>query len=218
MYDCIVGNVDNVREPGKPDPNWKPVIAVETRQQARPKGKPFPKLSVPEIIKNEISPDDIRTAQTEDDSMSKIRVYAQNNETFYTKRGKVKWYMKSGLVYRQYLSSKDDEICSQLVVPSKYRTIVIRLAHESIMSGHLATRRTVNRVLSEFHWPGIQADVKRFCQSCDVCQKTVPKSKVTKVPLLQIPFIDEPFRRVAVDLIVRYILPLTKVTIIFWSL
>ena len=69
------------------------------------------------------------------------------------------------------------------------------------MSGHLATRRTISRVLSEFHWPGIQADVKRFCQSCDVCQKTVPKGKVTKVPLQQMPFIDEPFRRVAVDLI-----------------
>ena len=201
VYDCIVGNVANVREPGKPDPNWKPVIAVETRQQAKSKGKPFPKLSVPEIIKDEISPDDIRTAQTEDNSMSKIRAYAQNNETFYTKRGKVKWYMKNGLVYRQYSSTKDDKICSQLVVPSKYRTLVIRLAHESIMSGHLATRRTVSRVLSEFHWPGIQADVKRFCQSCDVCQKTVPKGKITKVPLQQMPFIDEPFKRVAVDLI-----------------
>ena len=30
VYDLIVGNVDNVREPGKPDPVWKPVQTVET--------------------------------------------------------------------------------------------------------------------------------------------------------------------------------------------
>ena len=34
VYDLIVGNVDNVREPGKPDPDWKPVQTVETIEEA----------------------------------------------------------------------------------------------------------------------------------------------------------------------------------------
>ena len=134
--------------------------------------------------------------------MSKIRAYAQNNDTFYTKRGKVKWYMKNGLVYRQYSSTKDDKICSQLIVPSKYRTLVIRLAHESIMSGHLATRRTVSRVLSEFHWPGIQADILNvFVSLVTFAKRQCQKVRLPKYPLQQMPFIDEPFKRVAVDLI-----------------
>lgn len=45
------------------------------------------------------------------------------------------------------------------------------------------------------------ADVRRFCQSCDICQKVVPKGKVGKVPLGSMPLIDTPFKRVAVDII-----------------
>ena len=89
----------------------------------------------------------------------------------------------------------------QLVVPLKYRNLVLKLAHESIMAGHMGIARTVSRVLSEFFWPGVQADTKRYCRSCDICQRTIPKGKVKKVPLGKMPLIDEPFKRVAVDII-----------------
>ncbi|PIK37646.1 hypothetical protein BSL78_25517 [Apostichopus japonicus] len=55
--------------------------------------------------------------------------------------------------------------------------------------------------MSDFTWPGMQADVTRYCQSCDVCQRTLPKGRVTKVPLGSMPLIEEPFQRVAVDLV-----------------
>ena len=42
----------------------------------------------------------------------------------------------------------------------------------------------------------MQEDATRFCRSCDVCQQTLPKGKVTKVPL-----IDTPFKRIAMDLV-----------------
>ena len=79
----------------------------------------------------------------------------------------------------------------------------MKLAHDSLLAGHLGTQRTVGRVISEFFWPGVQSDIRRFCQSCDilVCQRTVHKHKVGKVPLERMPLIDEPFQRVAVDLV-----------------
>ena len=43
--------------------------------------------------------------------------------------------------------------------------------------------------------------VIRFCCSCDVCQRTVKKSNVKKVPLGSVPLIDTPFKRVAVDIV-----------------
>ena len=49
--------------------------------------------------------------------------------------------------------------------------------------------------------PGIQGDAGRFCKSCDVCQKTVNKGSVPKVPLQKIPLTDKPFKRVATDLV-----------------
>lgn len=69
------------------------------------------------------------------------------------------------------------------------------------MGGHQGIGRTTVKVSAHFAWPGMMADVKRFCQSCDVCQKTVQKGKVSRVPLGETPIIDTPFQRVAVDLV-----------------
>ncbi|XP_037779144.1 uncharacterized protein LOC119575564 [Penaeus monodon] len=48
---------------------------------------------------------------------------------------------------------------------------------------------------------GAGADVKRFCRSCSLCQRSSPKGKVKKVPLVAMPVINEPFARVAIDLV-----------------
>ena len=67
------------------------------------------------------------------------------------------------------------------------------------MSGHLGIKKTMDRVLTEFFWPGDCGDVSRFCKSGDICQMTIQKGPVTKVPWGKLPFIDQPFKRVAVD-------------------
>jgi len=77
----------------------------------------------------------------------------------------------------------------------------MKLAHESIMSGHQGVKKTYERTVAHFFWPGIHGDVERYCRSCDVCQRTVAKGRVTKVPLGKMPLMDSPFKRVAVDLI-----------------
>ncbi|XP_053406591.1 uncharacterized protein LOC128559314 [Mercenaria mercenaria] len=104
------------------------------------------------------------------------------------------------LIFETVVGDKKVET-KQIVVPKIYQKRVMSLAHESIVGGHLSVRKTVDRIQSSFHWPGISSDVTRFCRSCDICQKTVPKGKVQKVPLGEMPIIDAPFQRVAVDLI-----------------
>jgi len=74
-------------------------------------------------------------------------------------------------------------------------------AHNSMMGGHLGIKKTTNRILSSFYWPGLRKDVTRFCRSCEICQKTVPKGTIPKAPLENMPIIDVPFKRVAVDLV-----------------
>ncbi len=69
------------------------------------------------------------------------------------------------------------------------------------MSGHLGVRKTSDRVLAEFFWPGVSGDITRFGRSCDICQRTVSKGHVTKAPLGTMPLIDTPFKRVAVDIV-----------------
>ena len=65
----------------------------------------------------------------------------------------------------------------------------------------MGIKKTADKIQSAFYWPGIQGDVTRYCKSCDVCQKTVNKGSVPKVPLEKIPLIHKPFKRVAIDLV-----------------
>ncbi|GFO45967.1 gypsy retrotransposon integrase-like protein 1 [Plakobranchus ocellatus] len=75
------------------------------------------------------------------------------------------------------------------------------VAHDSITGAHLGIRRTKDKVQSNFYWPGVNGDVTRYCRSCDVCQRTVKKGTVPRVPLEKVPLIDTPFKRVAIDLV-----------------
>ena len=53
---------------------------------------------------------------------------------------------------------------------------------ESEFSGNLGAKKKEIRILSKFFWPGLRQDVVRFCRSYDVCQRTVKKGTVKKVP------------------------------------
>ncbi|KAJ8023294.1 hypothetical protein HOLleu_35666 [Holothuria leucospilota] len=83
------------------------------------------------------------------------------------------------------------------------------MAHDSAMAGHLRVKKSLDKILANFYWPGIQGDVRRYCASCDVCQITIPNGNVSRVPLGSMPVIDSPFKRVAVDL-VGPLQPITK--------
>ena len=89
----------------------------------------------------------------------------------------VAYVEKNGLLYRKFQSQKvqNGKEFTQLIVPMRYRNVVLKLAHESILAGHMSTARTISRVLSEFFWPGVQSDTKQFCKSYDICQKNCSK-------------------------------------------
>ena len=75
------------------------------------------------------------------------------------------------------------------------------VAHDTILAGHMGVKKTEDRILINFYWPGIYQDVVSFCRSCNVRQRTVSKGRVAKIPLGKMPLMDLPFKRVAVDLI-----------------
>lgn len=87
-----------------------------------------------------------------------------------------------------------------VMVPTPLRRQLRELAHKSTMGGHMGVKKTTDKIQKAFHWSGIQGDVSRHCKSFDICQKTVNKGSVPKVPLQKMPLIDMPFKRVAIDL------------------
>ncbi|XP_069140935.1 uncharacterized protein [Argopecten irradians] len=205
IYDLMLGNMDNVRPAEEPDSKWTrspEVNAVQTRAQARQQTTYRP-LKVPKDL-GDIDPHKFQDAQQTDESLANIRKFVQSGEVKERQDGSSSSFaLRQGLIYREYKGSSkmQERRIKQLVVPAQYRNFVLRLAHDSVMAGHLGAKRTADRILLEFYWPGVIADVSRYCRSCDVCQRTFPKGRVTKVPLGRMPLIDVPFQRVAIDLV-----------------
>ena len=112
---------------------------------------------------------------------------------FKTKgEGTYKFKVIDEVLYRIFQNKLHGEV-KQIVVQEISRKQVMKLAHESIVGGHLGAKKTVDRITSNFHWPGVVADVTRFCRCCDICQKTAPKGRTCKVPLGEMPLMEEPF-------------------------
>ena len=86
------------------------------------------------------------------------------------------------------------------MVLKSLRAKVMEVAHDSLFGGHLGVKKTEDRIQTNFLWPGLHNDVTSFCRSCDVCQKTVPRGSLPRA-LGDIPLIDQPSKRVAIDLV-----------------
>ena len=112
---------------------------------------------------------------------------------------------KDGVLYRSYKQPhvNGGKQIRQVRVPTPLRRQLMELAHESIMGGHMRVKKTTDKIKKAFYWPGIQGDVSRHCKSCDICQKTVNKGSIPKVPLQKMPLIELLFKRVAIDLMAR---------------
>ena len=207
IYDLIVGNVKGARDPHSPNPSWEfPDVGqgIVTRAQAKKDACPIKPLVVPEALDIASSVDELRKEQAEDLSLRKAWDKAVSDEPpRYLKSGLVWFEVRKKLLYRRYKPNgvEANQAKNQIVVPKGRRQKVLKLAHESAMGGHLSASKTTARILTNFYWPDIQGDVTRFCRSCDTCQRTVPKGRSGKGLLEQLPIIDTPFKRVAVDLV-----------------
>ena len=127
--------------------------AAVTRAQANQE-KAYRKLNVPEQI---ISKDKeaFKQAQDSDPKLNGIRQRVESGRVTFSRglnRGETKFVLKKDLMYRQF--TKGNKLTLQLVIPESFREKVLRLAHETLMSGHLEIKKTMDRVLTEFFWPG----------------------------------------------------------------
>ena len=89
----------------------------------------------------------------------------------------------------------------QLVVPKPLRAKVLNLAHNIPWSGHLGQQKTLDRIATRFYWPGVYQEVVAFCKSCPTCQLTSRSKRGMKAPLVNLPIIDVPFTRIAMDIV-----------------
>jgi hypothetical protein len=141
-----------------------------------------------------ITPKDLKNQQKEDPTLQKFREAAESGEV--KNGGKMVW--RDEILYQSSLNRHGDEIL-KVVVPKDLRTNVMNFAHDHALAGHLCTKKTTEKIRREFWWPGCANDIKRYCLSCDVCQRSAPKPQ--RFPLGRMPIFVTPFQQVAVDLI-----------------
>ena len=78
--------------------------------------------------------------------------------------------VRNGMLFRNFTKRDGSGSFVQFVVPAKLRSEILRLMHDSPMSGHLGKKKTISRVLQHFYWYGLREDVKNWIRQCDTCE------------------------------------------------
>ena len=150
-------------------PSDKPTAcAVQTRGQRERADRPTKPLKASDgCCALQMTPDEFQAAQKADDELSRYFEIARDETV--NRETDMKWFeVSDGVLFRFFRDSQDGAVLKQAIVPTRFRTEVLKLGHEGMLAGHLGRKRTADRILAYFFWPGIFGDIKRFCQSCDI--------------------------------------------------
>ncbi|GFR60628.1 reverse transcriptase [Elysia marginata] len=179
ICDVIVGNVDGARSPEDPDMSVM-VGAATTRAQAKRDAVAKP-LRVPDKERHGgVDREQLIKLHQEDPRIQELVDAGRTSR----RGGKVVSFEKArGIVYRRYEDSGHNVSIKLMVLPKTLREYMMSVAHGSLTGAYLGIRRTKDKVLSNFYWPGVDGNVTRFCRSCDLCRRTLKKGIVPRVPL-----------------------------------
>lgn len=86
------------------------------------------------------------------------------------------------------------------VIPRSLRKEILEAFHDAATAGHLAFRKTYDRVKSRFFWPGLATSVAKYVASCAACQLRKHKTTVPEGLLQPMPCPSAPFHVVGIDL------------------
>ena len=78
---------------------------------------------------------------------------------------------------------------------------MMKVAHDTMVTRYMGVTKTEDSLLTNNFCQGIYQDILSFWWWCDVCQMTVSKGSVAKVPFGKLPLMDLPFKRMVVNLI-----------------
>ncbi|GFV89301.1 retrovirus-related Pol polyprotein from transposon opus [Trichonephila clavipes] len=98
--------------------------------------------------------------QREDDTLKKLWSLAEKQKNSVKIHNGI-------LTHSEYICGENID---QVVLPQCKREEVLKMAHDVPLGGHLGEQKTRQRIKYSFHWPTIKQDVKRFCESCKICQ------------------------------------------------
>ncbi|KAF8757123.1 hypothetical protein RHS01_03682 [Rhizoctonia solani] len=109
------------------------------------------------------------------------------------KRAFKDYEMEAGLLFYQ----------GRIVVPDvgTLRTDLLRIYHDSPLSGHPGRQRTLELISRVYYWPGIRANTYWHVDSCETCQR-IRRPKYSSIPPQPLELPSRPWQHVSYDMIV----------------
>lgn len=135
-----------------------------------------------------LSHDDLMRAQREDEAISKVIELKQSGSkltdetckmvTGVTRRLLHEWsrlHLENNLLYRQTNERK------QLVLPEKYRVLVLKHLHNEM--GHVGTERVLHLARERFYWPFMAKEIEDYVTHKCPCIKSKKPAMHTQAPM-----------------------------------
>ena len=113
--------------------------------------------------------------------------------------GKGNFLVHKGVLYHR--DQVEGESVCQLCVPQSRRASVLQLAHESVFGGHLAEKKTRERIRLSFYWPELRKSVLQHVRQCCNCQLRSRPVTTDRVPITPVTRCDVPFQVLNMDCI-----------------
>ena len=86
---------------------------------------------------------------------------------------------------RKWESDDGRTVRWRLVLPEKFREVVLQELHGGRASGHLGVTKTLAKVKLRYYWPVMTADVRSFLRRCEMCGRRKSPAKRRVSPLQQ---------------------------------
>ena len=145
----------------------------------------------------DVSPKELHKLQDIDESYGRRRLIvapsAAAGETSFAKMG------YSNLLYSPPGTDGDAHNIEELVLPTQLQPAILKLAHDTPMAGHHG-KKTADCIRNRFYWPGMYRNLQEHCGTCGHCQNS-SAHRVKNAPLVTLLIMDEPFRRIAMDIV-----------------
>ena len=155
---------------------------------------------------------DLAKLQREDKNISPIITWKEQgdrkppweevaSESSATRNYWLKWeelVLRNNVLYRKF-EADEDTVWWQLVVPKGIQDEILKFSHDHRLSGHLKTKKTLERLRRRFYWSGYRRNVELHCRNCIQCNARKGTTKKPK-SALKTYTVGSPMQRCAMDI------------------
>ena len=91
--------------------------------------------------------------------------------------------IQDGLLFKKFVKKDGSGEYLQFIVPKAMKQEVLYQMHNSILSGHLGSKKTKEKTLQRFYWFALKEDINLHIRKCDICAADKKPVKTPRAPM-----------------------------------